>query len=116
MNFDIQKVKILVAVPKENLDEVRTAVCKAGAGIIGNYTFCSTSTSVIGTFIPIDNANPYIGEHNKLEHVEEEKLEVVCDVSKVKNVIKELRKVHPYDEPAIDIIPLLDESHFINML
>lgn len=30
----------------------------------------------------------------------------------IKTVIKELRKVHPYEEPAIDIIPLIDESEF----
>ena len=43
----------------------------------------------------------------------EEKLEVICDVNNVKNVIKKLREVHPYEEPAIDIIPLIDESNFI---
>lgn len=42
-----------------------------------------------------------------LEYVEEEKLEVVCDVDKPKNVLVQLRKVHPYEEPAIDIVPLL---------
>ncbi len=59
-----------------------------------------------------DNANPYIGENNKLEFVEEEKLEFVCDIDKVKTVISKLREVHPYEEPAIDIIPLLDEVNF----
>ena len=113
MNFNIKKVKIFVTVPKENLEDVRTAMCNAGAGVIGNYSFCSTSTKTIGTFIPNDNANPYIGEQNKLEVVEEEKLEVICDVEKVKNVIQELRKRHPYEEPAIDIIPLIDESEFM---
>ena len=70
------------------------------------------STKCIGTFIPDDKANPYIGEKNKLEFVEEEKLEVVCDVNIVKNVISKLREVHPYEEPAIDIIPLIDENFF----
>ena len=110
MNFNVKKVKIYVTVPKEDLEDVRTAMCNAGAGVIGNYTFCSTSTKTIGTFIPNNNANPYIGEKNKLEVVEEEKLEVVCDVKNAKNVIQELRKKHPYEEPAIDIIPLIDES------
>ena len=40
------------------------------------------STKCIGTFIPDDKANPYIGEKNKLEFVEEEKLEAVCDIAK----------------------------------
>lgn len=112
MNFNIKKVKIIVTVPKDNLEEVRNAMCNAGAGVIGNYSFCTTTTKSIGTFIPNDGANPYIGEWNKLEFVEEEKIEVICSVEKVKEVINELRIVHPYEEPAIDIVPLLDESQF----
>jgi len=112
MNLKINRVKIFVTVPLENVDEVRKAVCDAGAGIIGNYTYCTTSIKSIGTFIPNDDANPYIGEQNKMEFEEEEKLEVICDVEKVKNVITKLREVHPYEEPAIDIIPLIDENQF----
>ncbi|MBO7094778.1 hypothetical protein J6V86_00940 [bacterium] len=47
---------------------------------------------------------------NKLEYVDEERLEVICDIVNVKNVLKELRKAHPYEEPAIDIVPLINES------
>ena len=112
MNLNISRVKIIVTVPIENVEEVRNAICKAGAGIIGNYTYCSMTTKCIGTFKPNDMANPYIGENNKMEFVEEEKLEVVCDVNMVKNVVSKLREVHPYEEPAIDIIPLLDEKDF----
>lgn len=112
MNFNINRVKIIVTIPIENVEKVRNSICEVGAGIIGNYTHCSMSTKCIGTFKPNDNANPYIGENNKLEFVEEEKLEVVCDVNNVKNVISKLREVHPYEEPAIDIIPLLDEESF----
>jgi len=110
MNININRVKIIVTVPIDNVDEVRIALCEAGAGIIGNYTHCSMSSKCIGTFKPNEDANPYIGENNRLEYVEEEKLEVVCNFEKVKTVIKELRKVHPYEEPAIDIIPLIDED------
>lgn len=112
MNFNVNRVKIFVTIPIENVNEVREAVCNAGAGIIGQYTFCTSSTKSIGTFIPSENANPHIGERNKLELVEEEKLEFVCDIEKVKNVIIKLREVHPYEEPAIDIVPLIDESEF----
>lgn len=110
MKFDVKKVKIIVTVPVENSEEVRSAICDEGAGSIGNYTDCTISTKCIGTFKPLDDANPYIGEKNKLEFVEEEKLEVRCDVSIVKRVLKRLREVHPYEEPAIDIIPLIEED------
>lgn len=112
MNININRVKIFVTIPLENVEEVRNAVCETGAGIIGNYNYCTSSTKSIGTFKPNDNANPYIGKNNKLEFVEEEKLEFVCDIDKVKTVISRLRKVHPYEEPAIDIIPLIDEDNF----
>lgn len=112
MNIDIKRVKIFVTIPLDSVGKVREAVCNAGAGIIGEYTFCTSSTKSIGTFIPSENANPHIGARIKLEFVEEEKLEFVCDVEKVKEVIEELRKSHPYEEPAIDIIPLIDESEF----
>ncbi len=112
MNIDITRVKIIVTIPVGNVNEVRDAICEVGAGVIGNYTDCSMSTKCIGTFKPTDEANPYIGKNNNLEFVEEEKLEVVCDVKLVKKVITRLREVHPYEEPAIDIIPLLDEKFF----
>ena len=110
MNIDIKKVKLNVSIPTKNTEEVRNAICNEGAGIIGNYTYCTMSTKCIGTFKPSDEANPYIGKKNKIEFVEEDKLEVICDINIVKSVIKTIRKVHPYEEPAIDIIPLIDEE------
>ncbi len=112
MNIKVNRVKIFVTLPLENVEEVRNAVCEVGAGIIRDYTYCTSSTKSIGTFKPNDEANPYIGENNKLEVVEEEKLEFVCDIDKVKTIISKLREIHPYEEPAIDIIPLIDESDF----
>lgn len=112
MNINVNRVKIIVTVPLENVEEVRNAVCEAGAGVIGNYMYCSMSTKCIGTFKPTDKANPYIGKKDNLEFVNEEKLEVVCNVNKVREVVSVLRKVHPYEEPAIDIIPLIDEDYF----
>lgn len=112
MKIDVKEVKIIVTMPVENLDEVRNAICNVGAGIIGNYTDCSIATKCIGTFKPMEGANPYIGEKDKLEFVQEEKLEVRCSIDKVKEVISKSREVHPYEEPAIDIIPLIDESCF----
>lgn len=112
MNIDISNVKIIVTIPPKNVEEVRDAICKIGAGIIGDYTYCSMSTKCIGTFKPNDKANPYIGKNNVLEFVEEDKLEVVCNCSIVKQVIEKIREVHPYEEPAIDIIPLIDEGYF----
>ena len=96
MNVNINKVKIIVTVPLKNVEEVRNSVCNAGAGVIGNYTHCSMSTKCIGTFKPNDNANPYIGENNKLEFVEEENilvLEKYANISEKEKIeIKSLKR------------------------
>lgn len=113
MNLDINRVKIFVTIPTKNVNDVRNAVCKIGAGVIGDYSFCTYSSKGIGTFIPNEKATPYIGKNNSLEFVEEEKLEFICDVQKVKDVLKAIRNSHPYQEPAIDIVPLIDEKNFM---
>ena len=115
MKFAIKRVKIVVTVPADSLEEVRNAICGAGAGVIGNYDHCSYSSKVVGTFRSNKKANPYIGENGKLEFVNEEKLEVVCDVAKVNEAITALRKAHPYEEPAIEITPLLNENLFASL-
>ena len=112
MTIDVKKVKIFVTVPKENTNDIRKAMSEAGAGVIGNYTFCSTSVDSVGTFLPNVNSQPYIGTRNNLEFVQEDKLEMVCDIENVKNVVTAIRLNHPYEEPAIDIVPLLSESDF----
>lgn len=112
MNFDIKRVKISVTVPVDHLAKIRDAMSEAGAGIIGNYDHCSNSGKVVGTFRPNEKANPYIGNSNELEFVDEEKLEMICPVENVKAVITALRNAHPYEEPGIDIIPLIDEEMF----
>jgi len=99
--------KIVVTAPVgESADKVRQAMGEAGAGKIGNYTFCSLSVLCIGRFLPGDGAHPAIGEVGKLEEVEEERIEVVCDDALVTNVVAAIRRVHSYEEPAIDIYPL----------
>ena len=112
MKIDVKKVKIIVMVPSENTQELRDVICTEGAGIIGNYSYCTTLTKCVGTFKPSKNANPYIGENEKIVFLEEEKLEVICDINIAKRVLNKIREVHPYEEPAIDIIPLIDESNF----
>lgn len=103
-------VKIRTAVPVENAEAVRLAMGDAGAGIQGNYSHCSSSYLTIGRFTPLAGANPAIGLIGKPEEVEEEMIELLCHKDKVAEVIAALKKAHPYEEPAIDIIPRLDIS------
>lgn len=106
----MNQVKIVVYVPKSHTDIVRQAMGDAGAGKIGLYSHCSSSTDSIGRYIPTDGANPSIGQVGKFEEVIEERIEAVCERSKAKEVIAAIRKVHPYEEVAFDIYPLISEE------
>lgn len=101
-----KNVKIVVFVPEIHADTVREAMGKAGAGKIGNYSFCSFSTKGIGRFKPEQGADPHIGEIGKFEEVAEERIETICPREKLQDVIAAMKKVHPYDEVAFDVYAL----------
>lgn len=101
-------IKIRVSVPVEAAGKVRQAMGRAGAGIQGNYNYCSGSIKQIGRFKPIAGAHPAIGEIGKLEEVEEELIETICRKDLAEKVAAEIKKAHPYEEPAIDIMPRYD--------
>lgn len=103
-------VKIVVTVPTPDADSLRNAIGQAGAGEIGNYDFCSFSSRGLGRFRPLKGAKPSIGEINNLEEVEEERIEVTCVKEKINDVISAIKKAHPYEEPVIDIYPLLNPN------
>jgi len=101
-----KNVKIVVFVPESHTDAVREAMGKAGAGKIGNYTYCSFSSKGIGRFKPEEGAHPNIGEVGKFELVTEERIEAVCERDKLVDVINAIKKAHPYEEVALDVYPL----------
>lgn len=108
--MDFTRVKIVTFAPIADADKVRQALGRAGAGQIGEYSYCSYSVIGKGRFTPSGNANPHIGNPGGPETVEEERIEVVCERSSAKLVIAAMKEAHPYEEVAFDIYPLLDEN------
>jgi len=101
-------VKLVVTVPESHAEAVREAMGKAGAGNLGNYSFCSFSLKGVGRFKPEKGSHPAIGGIGKLESVEEERIEAICNRSVLEDVVAAIKKVHPYEEVALDIYPLED--------
>lgn len=100
--------KIITYVPLVHAEAVRNALGEAGAGKIGNYSFCSFTSRGTGRFLPGAGAHPAIGSVGKLEEVEEEKIEVVCEATHIKAVITALKKAHPYEEVAYEVYKMED--------
>jgi len=100
--------KICVYVPEKHVEKVKTALFDAGAGRIGNYDCCCWQSVGIGQFRPLENSNPAIGDLNELEQVKEIKIELACEDDLVRSAVEAMRDVHPYEEPAFDVWPLMD--------
>ena len=101
-----KKLKLVVFVPQDHLEQVRLAICNAGAGKIGNYDQCAFMTSGIGTYRPLKGAKPFKGEVGKVERAGEARLEVTVEEKDLKTVIKAMKKAHPYEEVAYDVYKL----------
>lgn len=100
-------VKIVVFTPVDSADKIRKVLGENGAGQIGKYSYSSFSSKGIGRFKPERGAKPTIGEVGKYEEVEEEKVEVVAPKEKYLEIIEEVKGIHPYEEPAIEVYDLL---------
>lgn len=100
--------KIIIYVPVADADKIREVLGTSGAGKTesGKYDFASFSTRGIGRFRPLKGANPTIGVIDKMEKVEEERIETVVEEYYLKDVLEAIRKAHPYEEPGIDVIEL----------
>lgn len=99
-------VKVVFYIPKGSEQKALSAMYTAGAGQIGNYDHCCFMSLGEGQFRARNGANPSIGKIGVLEKVEEYRIEVICPKNKLDLVIRELRKNHPYEEPAIDVFEL----------
>jgi len=98
-----QSHRVTVHVPIEHVDAVRTAMARAGAGTIGEYTHCSFEVLGSGTFMPGEGARPRVGTRGTLERVTECRLEKVCSAANLPAVVAAIRAAHPYEEPAFTI-------------
>ena len=99
--------KLVVFVPREALDLVREALFEAGAGRIGNYERCSFYTEGTGTFFGGEGTDPDVGQAGREQRVAELRLETVFPEERQAEIVEALRRVHPYEEPAFDVYPLL---------
>ena len=100
--------KLTVFIPDDALESVKSALFAAGAGTIGDYEQCCWQIQGTGQFMPLAGSNPHIGIHNRLETVDEWRVEMVVETSVIEAVISALKAAHPYETPAYDVIKVLE--------
>jgi dinuclear metal center YbgI/SA1388 family protein len=102
--------KLVTFIPKENAGDVLAALHAAGAGNIGDYKNCSFKVAGEGTFMPTGKAQPHVGQTNQQEHVEEIRAEVIFPEHLTSEILKALKKAHPYEEVAYYLSRLENEN------
>lgn len=101
-------VKLVITVPETHGEIIRQTLGTLGAGVIGNYQYCSFSITGKGRFMPLKGANPHIGKEGILEVINEEKIETICAQNILEIVLEGIKKVHPYEETIIEIYPIYE--------
>ena len=109
MVMEFKEVKIEIYVPKEYIIKLRDELNKINACKIGNYDNVISITNVTGYWRPLEGSNPFNGELGKICQGEECKMEIRCKKEYCKNSIKIIKEIHPYEEPLINVIPIVNE-------
>ena len=102
-------LKLAVYVPISHEEKVRKVLFDAGCGNIGNYDCCSYNINGKGTFRAGENCNPYCGTIGDIHSEEETRIETVLPTHIKNRVVRALLEAHPYEEPAYDLYPLMNE-------
>ena len=98
-------VKISVSVPKDYASVLMDAIDEAAQWVTPAYRRAFCITDCTGTWIPLEGSAPYIGETGLISYAEEQKLEFIVKEECVKDVLKAIDRAHPYEEPAVDVLP-----------
>ena len=102
-------LKLVVFVPFGHEEMVKDALFSVGAGEIGDYDRVSFQGVGQGGFRCGAQTTPFMGTPGEEEKVEEFRLEMVIPAAITSKVIAKLNKVHPYEEVAFDLYPLVNQ-------
>lgn len=105
----MQICKLEIFIPETHLKPLQKVLQEVDAGHIGNYDSCLSYSEVTGVWRPLAGTKPYLGKENELSQEKELKVEVTVFVKNLEKTLKAIKAVHPYEEPVINVIPLLNE-------
>jgi len=112
MEDKVTRYKLVFFVPERHKEQVKTALFEQGAGQYQAYDCCAWETLGQGQFRPLVGSQPFIGQTNKIEIVEEYRVEMLCHSQNIKAVLNALIENHPYEVPAYEVWPVKELEDF----
>ena len=98
-------------VPDTHLEALRNRLFEAGAGQIDAYQGCSFATSGKATFVPDQDAQPFLGKAGTSTTASESALRTMVPRHRQKAVLRALHEAHPYQTPIYHLQPLDTPQH-----
>lgn len=105
MEFAFLKLEIFI--PESHFPSLQKALQAVDAGHIGQYDSCLSYSRVTGTWRALEGTHPYLGTIGNICEAEELKAEVTIRSENLQKTLAAIRAVHPYEEPVINVLPLL---------
>ncbi len=99
--------KVAVYVPLGYEDAVMDAVDSAIESVYPTYRRTFSVTDVVGTWKPVEGADPFQGTVGEVETAAERKIEFIAFGDDLPGAVAAIAEAHPYEEPAIDIMPMV---------
>ncbi|UPU35570.1 Nif3-like dinuclear metal center hexameric protein [Geomonas paludis] len=102
-------VKMVLFAPR-GFEEKLLAALSPFMPLIGNYRDCSYQVEGTGRFTPLAGAKPFVGEVGSGHAEPESRLEFLIMKERIGAAVTALKGVHPYEEPAYDLYPVLNQG------
>jgi len=99
--------KIAVDIPEEFLQRLMDEVTGSIEPLYPKYDRTFTYWPVKGTWRPLPGSDPYDGTVGDISVADEMRVEFAVRAEHLKSAVEAIVRVHPYEEPAIDVIPMV---------
>ncbi len=106
--MEFQDVKIEIFVPREYVEKIRDGLHEIGACKVGEYDHVISFGKAEGYWRPLETSHPFKGKIGEINHGIECKMEIRCPIQVINEAVRVIKRIHPYEEPVINIVPLLN--------
>ncbi|MDO5853947.1 MAG: divalent cation tolerance protein CutA [Thermoplasmata archaeon] len=102
-----QAYRIGVNIPVGTEESFMDSVNAVMHPLYPGYDRCFCWWTVNGTWRPLEGSSPFQGRVGEIERSQETRIEFAVLAEDLEAVVSRIVEIHPYEEPAIDIIPII---------
>ena len=104
---------MIVSAPPEYAEKIMDSVTASIKPFYDGYDRCFSVTDCKGTWRTLEGSKPFNGKTGEITVADEKRIEFIVREEDLKKAIAAIVSVHPYEEPAIDVIPCYGWKSFL---